>query len=70
MLKKVGAKYRLVTAKTVNVKGLKDRNGDGIVDGAYLASFPRPARGSYRFVANYAGSALYAPIAKTLNVKI
>jgi chitinase len=70
MLKKVGAKYRLVASKTVNVKGLKDRNGDGIVDGAYLASFPRPARGSYRFVAKYAGSALYAPIAKTLNVKL
>ena len=70
MLKKVGAKYRLVAAKTVNVKALKDRNGDGILDGAYLASFPRPASGSYRFVAKYAGSALYAPIAKTLNVNL
>jgi large repetitive protein len=70
MLKKVGAKYRLVASKTVNVKGLKDRNGDSIVDGAYLASFPRPASGSYRFVATYAGSALYAPIAKTLNVTL
>ncbi len=70
MLKKVGAKYRLVAAKTVIVKGLKDRNGDGIVDGAYLASFPRPARGCYRFVAKFAGSALYGPIAKTLNVKL
>jgi hypothetical protein len=70
MLKKVGAKYRLVASKTVNVKGLKDRNGDGIVDGAYLASFPRPASGSYRFVATYAGSPIYAPIAKTLNVKL
>jgi large repetitive protein len=70
MLKKVGAKYRLVASKTVNVKGLKDRNGDGIVDGAYLASFPRPASGSYRFVAKYAGSPIYAPIAKTLSVKL
>jgi len=70
MLKKVGEKYRLVASKTVSVKGLKDRNGDGIVDGAYLASFPRPVSGSYRFVAKYAGSALYAPIAKTLDVKL
>jgi Calx-beta domain len=70
MLKKVGTRYRLVASKTVGVKGLKDRNGDGIVDGAYLASFPRPASGSFRFVAKYAGCPTYAPIAKTLNLTL
>jgi Calx-beta domain len=67
LFKKADGSYHLLASKTVSVKGLKDRNGDGITDGAYVAAFTRPAPGSYRFVATYAGSAVYAPSAKALN---
>jgi hypothetical protein len=70
LLTKVGSRYRLVASKTVAVKGLKDRNGDGITDGAYLAAFARPARGAYRFVAKYAGSPTYAASAKNLDLTL
>jgi Calx-beta domain len=64
LLKKIGAKYRLVASKTVGVKGLKDRNLDGITDGGYLAGFARPAAGAYKFLVKYAGSPTYAPSSK------
>jgi hypothetical protein len=70
LLKKIGSKYRLLASKTLGVNGLKDRNGDGILDGAYLAKFARPAKGAYRFVAKYAGNVEYAPSSKTLNLKL
>jgi large repetitive protein len=70
LLKKVGAKYRLLASKTVGVKGLKDRNGDGITDGGYLAGFARPAKGSYRVTVKYAGNPTYAPSAKTVNLSL
>lgn len=67
---KVGTKYALVKSKSVNAKGLKDRNGDGIIDAEYAASFPRPAGGPARFVARYAGSLVYAPSKTTLSFKL
>jgi chitinase len=66
LLKKIGGKYRLVASKTVGVKGLKDRNLDGIIDGGYLAGFARPAGGAYKFVVKYAGSPTYAPSSKSV----
>ena len=65
--KKKGARYVLVSSKTVTAKGLKDRNIDGVLDAAYAAAFPRPGRGAYRFVARYAGNATYAATTKTLS---
>jgi chitinase len=66
LLKKIGGKYRLVASKTVGVKGLKDRNLDGIIDGGYLAGFARPAGGAYKFLVKYAGSPTYAPSSKSV----
>jgi hypothetical protein len=70
LVRKVGAKYVLVSSKTVIVKGLKDRDGDGTLDAAYVASFTRPAAGSYRFVARYAGTTSYKASKKTLSFKL
>jgi hypothetical protein len=70
LLHKVGRKYVVVSTKTVSAKGLLDRNHDGILDAAYAASFKRPAAGTYRFVARYAGNATYAPSKRTLSFKL
>ena len=70
LLHKVGRKYVVVSTKTVGAKGLLDRNKDGILDAAYVASFKRPAAGAYRFVARYAGNTTYAPSRRTLSFKI
>jgi chitinase len=70
LLHKVGRKYVLVAAKTVGAKGLLDRNSDGILEAAYVASFKRPAHGAYRFVTRYAGNTTYAPSKRTLSFKL
>jgi Calx-beta domain-containing protein len=70
LLHKVGRKYVVVSSKTVSAKGLLDRNKDGILDAAYVASFKRPARGTYRFVTRFAGNATYAPSKRTLSFKL
>jgi hypothetical protein len=70
LLHKVGRKYVVVSSKTVDAKGLLDRNNDTIPDAAYVASFKRPAAGAYRFVARYAGNATYAPSKRTLSFKV
>jgi hypothetical protein len=70
LFKKIGGRYRLAASKTVGVKNLADRNGDAITDGTYSATFARPASGSYRFVAKYAGNASFAPSSKVLSFKL
>ena len=70
LLHKVGRKYVVVSTKTVGATGLLDRNKDGILDAAYVASFKRPAAGAYRFVARYAGNATYKPSKRTLSFKL
>jgi hypothetical protein len=70
LLHKVGRKYVVVSSKTVSAKGLLDRNKDGILDAAYVASFKRPAAGTYRFIVRYAGSTTYAPSKRTLSFKL
>jgi hypothetical protein len=66
LLQKVGATYVLVASRIVKVRGVKDRDGERIRDGAYVATFARPKPGSYEFAVRYAGSASYKPCAKTL----
>ena len=70
LLHKVGRKYVVVSTKIVGAKGLLDRNNDGILDAAYVASFKRPAAGAYRFVARYAGNTTYAASKRTLSFKL
>jgi hypothetical protein len=60
-----------LASKTVGVKNLGDRDGDGIPDASYKASFPRPKRGSYRLRATFAGNATLLPSSsKALTIKI
>jgi Calx-beta domain len=70
LLHKVGRKYVVLSTKTVGAKGLLDRNGDSILEAAYVASFKRPAHGAYRFVTRYAGNTTYAPSKRTLSFKL
>ena len=70
LLRKVGRKYVVLSTKTVGAKGLLDRNHDGILDAGYLASFKRPAAGTYRFIARYTGNTTYAPSKRTLSFKL
>jgi hypothetical protein len=71
LLKKQGGKFVKVAAKTVGVKSLKDRDGDGQTDGSYAASFSRPsAGGTYKVVAHFKGAATYAPCTRSKRFRL
>jgi large repetitive protein len=62
LLRKQGGKFVKVTAKTVSVRYLKDRDGDGKTDGSYIATFTRPkTKGSYKVLTRFKGTANYKP---------
>lgn len=67
---KVGSHFKRVQSKQVGVTGLKDRDGDGITDGTYAAAFTRPAAGTYRFVARYAGDPTHVARKVALKFKV
>ncbi|HEX6843593.1 MAG TPA: Calx-beta domain-containing protein [Actinomycetota bacterium] len=70
LLKKKGAKYVKLAAATATVKGLKDRDGDGKADGLYVASFAKPAKGTYRFKVAFLGTGELKKSAKTVTFKL
>jgi hypothetical protein len=71
LLKKQGTKFVKATAKTVGIKGIKDRDGDGNDDGAYSASFTRPsAGGTYKVVAHFRGTGTYAPSSRSKRFRL
>ena len=60
-----------LAAKTVGVRSLGDRDGDGVPDATYRAAFPRPRRGAYRMRARFAGNAALLPSAsKTISFTV
>jgi large repetitive protein len=62
LFRKKGGKFVKVSAKTVLVRYLKDRDGDGKTDGSYAATLVRPkAKGSYKIVTQFKGTANYKP---------
>jgi len=62
LLRKQGGKFVKVAAKTVSVRYLKDRDGDGKTDGSYTATFTRPkTKGSYKVITRFKGTATYKP---------
>jgi hypothetical protein len=62
LFRKKGGKFVKVSAKTVLVRYLKDRDGDGKTDGSYAATLVRPkAKGSYKIVTQFKGTAHYKP---------
>jgi hypothetical protein len=54
----------------VAVKGLKDRDADGKTDGQYVASFARPAKGSYRFKVVFLGTGELRKSAKAVGFRL
>jgi large repetitive protein len=66
LLRKRGGRFVKVAAKTVSVKGIKDRDGDGRSDGSYAAAFSRPsAGGAYKVVAKFKGTQDHAPSSRS-----
>lgn len=68
--KKKGTRFVKVATKTVAVRGLKDRDGDGKIDGAFRAPFPRPAKGTYRFTVVFSGTPDLRKTARSLTFKL
>ncbi len=66
LYRKKGTRFVKVSAKTVSVRFLKDRDGDGKTDGSYVATFVRPkAQGSYKIVVRFKGIATAKPSSRT-----
>jgi hypothetical protein len=65
-----GSRWVKVATKTVGVKDVRDRDEDLWTDASFAASFPRPARGSYRFVVKFAGAPGYLACSKTVQFKL
>jgi chitinase len=70
LLKTKGSRYVKVGARTVQVTSLFDRDGDSLVEGAYVARFKRPTSGSYKLTATYAGSIDFLPSSVSKRVKL
>lgn len=70
LYKKKGSRYVRVASRTVSVTGLTDRDVDGLSDGAYLAKFSRPGRGSYLLKTVYAGNATFLPCRRSVRFKV
>ncbi len=68
--KKRGAKFVKVAKKTVTVKALGDKDGDSLPDAAFAASFKRPSRGSYLFIAKYLGGPDLLPSSRKVKFKV
>ncbi|HEX7247961.1 MAG TPA: Calx-beta domain-containing protein [Actinomycetota bacterium] len=68
--RKKGAKYVKVSSVSASVKSLMDRDADGLTDGSYVATLKRPARGAYRVLVKYVGSADYLASSKTVALRI
>jgi large repetitive protein len=59
---KKGGRFVKVSAKTVLVRYLKDRDGDDKIDGSYTATLLRPkAKGSYKILTQFKGTSNYKP---------
>jgi len=70
LYKRKGAKWVKTTTRTIAVRKLADRDGDGAPDASYRAAFPRPAKGSYQLRVSYAGSTTLMPSTKNLSFKL
>jgi hypothetical protein len=60
LFRKQGGRFVKIAAKTVPVRYLKDRDGDGKIDGSYTATFTRPkAKGTYKTLVRFKGTATH-----------
>jgi hypothetical protein len=70
LMKKKGSRYVKLSARTIQVKSLLDRDGDSLIEGMYVARFKRPKAGIYKVTATYAGSVAYLATSITKRVKL
>ena len=64
-------RFVAVSSKTVRVKQLRDRDGDGKTDGTYLASFTRPtAGGSYKLTARFLGTSTHKASSRSVRFRL
>jgi len=70
LLKKKGARYVKVSTRAVTVGAIGDRNGDGIPDAPFAAKFRRPAAGTYKVIASYAGDPDHLPCSVARRVRL
>jgi hypothetical protein len=62
LFRKVHSRFVKITAKTVRVRDLRDRDHDGKPDSSYKATFLRPRPGgTYKVVVRFKGTATYKP---------
>jgi chitinase len=55
MQKKKGRMYVRGVSRSPVIRAVTDANSDGIFEGSYAIKFRQPAKGSYRFLATFAG---------------
>jgi hypothetical protein len=66
LLRSNHGRFAKVAAKTVRVRYLRDRDGDGKTDGSYTASFLRPRpKGTYKIVVRFKGTSTFKPSSRT-----
>jgi chitinase len=71
LLKKRGASFVKILARTVTVKDLRDRDGDGKPDASYLVNLPRPLlAGTYKVIARFKGTSAYQPCLQSRILKL
>jgi chitinase len=65
LYRRKGGHFVKLATKTVSVKHIQDRDGDGKPDGAYTAVFTRPASGGrYKAIAHFSGATGFKPCSK------
>ena len=65
LFRKAHGRFVKITAKTVRIRHLGDRDHDGKPDGSYAVTFPRPhAKGTYKVVVRFKGTADYKPCSR------
>jgi hypothetical protein len=69
LYRRKGSKWVKLSARTVKVGKLGDRDTDGRADGLYRAAFPRPSKGTYQLRASFAGSSSLLPSRKSATFK-
>jgi hypothetical protein len=63
--KRNGKFVKIAATKTVLVRYLKDRDGDGKKDGSYSATFLRPkAAGTYKVLIRFKGTSTHKPCSR------
>ncbi len=65
LFRKANGRFVKITAKTVRIRHLGDRDHDGKPDGSYAVTFTRPhAKGTYKVVVRFKGTSDYKPCSR------